>query len=700
MAELTVTKGSMIGRYRAAERLSTGGMGQVWLAHEEHVNKHVPPRLKPRSVALKILLNDDDDESDAALAAEGALMGHFTHQNIPRLYEIGTHAFRPGKPTTFLAMEFIGGFSLRKLCQVVHESGRLFPFEVIATIIYEIADALLYIFDTPWGDFHPKLVHRDVSTKNVIVTRKGRVVLVDYGIAAGVRDYTNQKPPVGTLATMAPEQFTNEVTPLVDAYGTGTVLWSVLESKPFRGGMSHEETYEMALRGEYFPLRRTGIPPVLLRACEALLAPDPRARMTLDTLRLELEQHFGCQRAELIRFMERVAGSESWRSGMTGVHPQGTLETAVAEPALPMAQPASAPIGPYGTNDAPTPGTDDDAVSFSSALPTLRKVSPAPLDVPLARKFVRTEPYSMRLMAERIDRPMGGSRTEPLPPTAQDSPSPRTAHAATPEDAADVPAPRPIVVTAPSAVSQDTLQPRPQTVTEPSPRGPEPDSRPWVGAPTESTDFIDMDKVVRPPRTRRGLAVASGLALLSMSILGMLIGGPRLPGDAAADVDAETTSIAVEARETTAAIGTPESPPIIPQHPPLAEAPVPLHAPIVSPAATPETMPLDVKPPVNVDAPAPEPKKARAPAPLVRVILHGEQLPFADVKIGRRRFELDRKTFALMLPAGWTPMSWRLDRKSRYRKARSCWVEPGYTYEVTVTEEDLHMSPCHPRKPR
>lgn len=696
MADIIVTKGSMIGRYRAAERLSTGGMGQVWLAHEEHLNKHVPPRLKPRSVALKILLNDHDDENDAALAAEGVLMGHFTHQNIPRLYEIGTHAFRPGRPSTFLAMEFIGGFSLRKLCQVVHESGRLFPFEVIATIVYEIADALLYIFDTPWGDFHPKLVHRDVSTKNVIVTRKGRVVLVDYGIAAGVRDYTNQKPPIGTLATMAPEQFTNEVTPLVDAYGTGTVLWSLLESKPFRGGMSHSETYEMAARGEYFPLRRPGIPPVLRRACEALLHPDPLTRMTLDTLRAELEQHFGCKRAELIRWMEHVSGSEGWRSGMTGLHPQGNVEAAVPDPAAPdpaapSPEPASAPIGPYGTNDAPLPGTSAEAVSFDTSLPTLRKVSPASCDIPIARKFVRTEPYSVRLMAERIARPGAASRTEPLPSIAEES-CPEGASAAVARTT-DVLQPRPTVVTAPSAAANDVVEARLQTVTEPAPRELGPDSQPWVGATAEPTALLDMRTVLKP---RRRPAVAGGLAFFFASI-GLLAWAPRITRhhEDAPGMEAETNSMTLDAPAV--AIGAPESLPIIPQFPPLSEAPTD-STPVTSEA--PNTEPLEVAPTVNREATAPEPRKRRAPAPMVRVILHGEKTPFAEVKLGKRRVEVREKTLGLMLPAGWTPMSWRLDPKARYRKGPSCMIEPGSTYDITISGDELRMLPCHPRRPR
>src|SRR5690606_29055021 len=164
-----------------------------------------------------------------------------------------------------------------------------------------------------------------------------------------------------------------EVTPLSDAYGTGTVLWSLIEGRAFRSGMSEAETYDMAARGEYPPLRRAGIPEVLRRACEGLLHPNPQERMTLAQLHRELERSFGRKRSELMRFIESTAGSEGWRSGMTGIHAQASsrAETPSAEG---RATPSSV-IGPHGTYDVPESGTSSEILHINTSSPTVRRIA-------------------------------------------------------------------------------------------------------------------------------------------------------------------------------------------------------------------------------------------------------------------------------------------------------------------------------------
>lgn len=85
---------------------------------------------------------------------------------------------------------------------------------------------------------------------------------------------------------------------------------------------------------------------------------------------------------------------------------------------------------------------------------------------------------------------------------------------------------------------------------------------------------------------------------------------------------------------------------------------------------------------------------------MVRVILRGENVDFADIKLGDQRFEISRNTLSLMVPAGWTSMRWRVDRGVPYRKAPSCSIQPGYIYEVTIAQDELQMDPCHSRRAR
>src|SRR5258707_1315527 len=168
--------------------LGAGGMGAVFKARQPALD---------RLVALKILPAGNTGEVDFSerFNREARALARLSHPNIVALYEFG----QAGGLHHFI-MEFVDGANLRQL----ENAGRLSPREALQ-IIPQICDALQYAHDEG-------VVHRDIKPENVLVDRKGRVKIADFGLAKIVgRDaeamrLTGDGQVIGTPHYMAPEQ--------------------------------------------------------------------------------------------------------------------------------------------------------------------------------------------------------------------------------------------------------------------------------------------------------------------------------------------------------------------------------------------------------------------------------------------------------------------------------------------------------------
>jgi serine/threonine protein kinase len=204
--------------------LGCGGMGAVYKARQKNLD---------RSVALKILPPDigRDPAFAARFAREAKALAKLNHPNIVTLYEFG----QAGDLFYFL-MEYVDGVNLR---QLIHE-GRVASREALA-IVPQICDALQYAHDQG-------IVHRDIKPENILLDRRGRVKVADFGLAKLVRsaDQTDQSDRtvltdhpcevsqpsllMGTPAYMAPEQREHpaEVDHRADIYSLGVVFYQML----------------------------------------------------------------------------------------------------------------------------------------------------------------------------------------------------------------------------------------------------------------------------------------------------------------------------------------------------------------------------------------------------------------------------------------------------------------------------------------
>jgi len=223
--------GQTLGHYRVLEQIGAGGMGVVYRAHDERLD---------RDVALKVLPADNfqDASARARLLREARTASRLNHPHICTVHEVDE-----ADGHTYIAMELVEGqpLSLRLL------SGPLEPGEVVRLGL-QLADALAHAHER-------EVVHRDLKSANVVITREGRAKVLDFGLAKRIHegaagDATTQSQisltqtgsVVGTLAYMAPEQLRGQPADArSDVWALGAVLYEMATGRlPFQGQTGFE----------------------------------------------------------------------------------------------------------------------------------------------------------------------------------------------------------------------------------------------------------------------------------------------------------------------------------------------------------------------------------------------------------------------------------------------------------------------------
>jgi predicted Ser/Thr protein kinase len=216
--EVSVLAGSF-PELEILELLGQGGMGAVYKARQRGLD---------RVVALKILPPEagHDPSFSERFTREARTLARLHHQNIVTLFEFGQ---REG--LCYLIMEYVDGLSLRQLIR----AGKLQPQEALK-IVPQICDALQFAHDEG-------VVHRDIKPENILLDKRGRVKIADFGIAKMLgrkaADFTLTGPwqVVGTMHYMAPEQMDDplHVDHRADIYSLGVVFYEMLTGELPRG---------------------------------------------------------------------------------------------------------------------------------------------------------------------------------------------------------------------------------------------------------------------------------------------------------------------------------------------------------------------------------------------------------------------------------------------------------------------------------
>ena len=198
------------GRYALQRQLARGGMADVFLAHDE---------LLDRPIAVKVLFPQfaSDPAFVERFRREAQAAANLNHPNIVGIYDWGQE-----DGTYFIVMEYIEG---RSLAEILRSEGPIDPDRAVE-ITAEVAAALSFAH-------RGGLVHRDVKPGNVLVTPSGQVKVADFGIAtaanAGDANLTKTGLVMGTATYFAPEQAQGKpVDPRSDLYSLGVVLYEML----------------------------------------------------------------------------------------------------------------------------------------------------------------------------------------------------------------------------------------------------------------------------------------------------------------------------------------------------------------------------------------------------------------------------------------------------------------------------------------
>ena len=258
------------GRYALTDVLGRGGMGTVWLATDQVLE---------RQVALKeVTFSIDLTEEERGILRERTMRearaaARLDHPHVTTVYDV---VEEEGKP--WLVMEHVAARSLQG---ILEENGPL-PPAAVARIGIDVLDALDAAHEAG-------IVHRDVKPANVLVGPDGHACLTDFGIATTTGDssLTTQGALIGSPSYMAPERANGEEPrPPVDIWSLGATLYAAVEGRPPFNRGEAMATLMSVVSEHPAPMLRAGpLEPVL----HGMLTKDPARRSTARSVRPQLE---------------------------------------------------------------------------------------------------------------------------------------------------------------------------------------------------------------------------------------------------------------------------------------------------------------------------------------------------------------------------------------------------------------------------
>lgn len=258
-----------IGHYLIKEKLGSGGMGEVYLAEDTRLHRRVALKVLPPEVA-------SDAQRRNRFLQEAHAASMLSHPNVSTIYEVGEDS-----ETIFIAMELIEGRTLAQIRQA-----REMTIDEIIDIAIQAADAL--------DEAQARgIVHRDIKSANLMLTPRGHVKVLDFGLAkvaaaaqqGAESDATKIKTTpglvMGTCYYMSPEQALGRpVDHRSDLFSLGVVLYELSTGKlPFVGS-TVSETVEKITHAQPDPIARFNyaLPGELERIIRKLLEKDPDRR--------------------------------------------------------------------------------------------------------------------------------------------------------------------------------------------------------------------------------------------------------------------------------------------------------------------------------------------------------------------------------------------------------------------------------------
>jgi serine/threonine-protein kinase len=253
------------GRYRVIDRIGSGGMSVVYKAQDLSLG---------RIVAVKVLHENltDDEGFLRRFQREAHAAANLSHPNIVTVHDIGQDGNRH-----FIVMEFVDGRTLKQLVRLQNQGGRPLSVTRALDLTIQICAGIGYAH-------RANLIHCDVKSQNILVTRDERVKVADFGIARAMSEATQHTVDSqiwGTPHYFSPEQAAGQpATPASDVYAIGVVLFELLTGRlPF---IADTHT-ALALKHMHEPPPRASdinplVPQQLDQILQKVLAKEPASR--------------------------------------------------------------------------------------------------------------------------------------------------------------------------------------------------------------------------------------------------------------------------------------------------------------------------------------------------------------------------------------------------------------------------------------
>jgi serine/threonine-protein kinase len=277
-------------RYTLSRLHATGGIGRVWLAHDDRLGRDVALKeLRPERAGNPVVWG--------RFLKEAQITGQLEHPGIVPIYELGQ---RPDDRAPFYTMRFVRGRTLAEAVAAFHQKGSrgaAGPLELreLLTSFVGVCNAVAYAHSRG-------VLHRDLKPQNVVLGDYGEVMVLDWGLARlmGRTEVPDDPAPLavaaeadgegtmqgevlGTPAYMAPEQAQGRLdllSPATDVYGLGAILYEVLTGKqPFTGSESTAVLHQVIHQAPARPRAVVPAAPAALEAvCLKALAKKPAGR--------------------------------------------------------------------------------------------------------------------------------------------------------------------------------------------------------------------------------------------------------------------------------------------------------------------------------------------------------------------------------------------------------------------------------------
>jgi serine/threonine protein kinase len=396
------------GNYFLTRRLAVGGMAEVYAAKLYGADGF------EKDIVIKQILPQyaRDPEFVQSFVAEAKIAVTLSHANVVGIYELGRV-----DGTYFIAMEYVDGLDVFTMIDTAKRANEAISPGTALYITEEVAKGLDYAHRKVGPDAMPLgLVHRDLSPRNVLVSKEGEVKILDFGIAKTRSDYAAAMPKTragvvkGTSGYMSPEQAVgDEVDARTDVYQAGLLLFELLTGRALFWRPDDEETRDLMRKHEVIPPSRLS-PEVPIEIDRIVLSALARDR----SQRIQSAHELGAMLARLRVALYPEANGRSLSEQASRLFAIEQAQNEEAERALPSTNELARTLGVLRTQEprgrietiaTRTPASGEEAL---------------PLPVPHAQEIM---PPSMlgssedaSALVEKVSSiPRGSSATSPVP---------------------------------------------------------------------------------------------------------------------------------------------------------------------------------------------------------------------------------------------------------------------------------------------